>query len=562
MKKVLGIMLAMMLMVSGFTTAWAAEETTQKSQVKTGSVTWEMPVDLYGKVVNLRITLDGIVGIQVDELVYYQDINVQYLNVYEDDPSITYSKTDNGGVYTWNGEGELIPNGITVLPVAPGATITMEILDENAKDVNLDFYPGYYSILESNQDDAMVICNGMGQAYSMGSTKSFDLKFSGDYAGLIYEFPIEFQQKIGLLLVNPDTYPLPTDVGGLDNFSQVKEYTASTFNDVATDVWYAKDVQASYELGIINGKGNGAFDPKGQLTVAQALSMACKTYELYYGGDGAFTSTGSKWYDGVIAYALKQGFITEGQFTNYDRPVTRAELASFFAKAIGADQYKKINDITTLPDIDDNTPYNQDILALYQAGIVTGSDAQGTFHPTSPIIRAEAAAIINRVINPANRKAVTFEKAQPETPTTTEKTESETNTLVFDNDDLYEVSASYGSFEKVTDVVVEPIVYPVGYRHTFESTIFPASEFMITIKNPDMKYKTLNFDLVANKIGDKGLGDILVQNSDRETIKTIEFIDGETWTLCDVDVTGQDEVIIYFSLTNGSDVSIFNARLN
>ncbi len=56
----------------------------------------------------------------------------------------------------------MIPNGITVLPVVPGATITIEVLDENAEDVPMNFFPGYYSILESDQDDEMVICNGMG----------------------------------------------------------------------------------------------------------------------------------------------------------------------------------------------------------------------------------------------------------------------------------------------------------------------------------------------------------------------------------------------------------------
>ena len=37
---------------------------------------------------------------------------------------------------------------------------------------------------------------------------------------------------------------------------------------------------------------------------------------------------------------------------------------------------------------------------LYQAGILRGSDALGTFHPDEPITRAEVAAIAVRVALP------------------------------------------------------------------------------------------------------------------------------------------------------------------
>ncbi|MCI9264151.1 MAG: S-layer homology domain-containing protein [Oscillospiraceae bacterium] len=40
---------------------------------------------------------------------------------------------------------------------------------------------------------------------------------------------------------------------------------------------------------------------------------------------------------------------------------------------------------------------------LYQAGILRGSDALGTFHPDEPITRAEVAAIAVRVALPEKR---------------------------------------------------------------------------------------------------------------------------------------------------------------
>jgi hypothetical protein len=47
---------------------------------------------------------------------------------------------------------------------------------------------------------------------------------------------------------------------------------------------------------------------------------------------------------------------------------------------------------------------------LYKAGVVAGSDDKGTFNPGNNIIRAEAAAIISRVILPDTRfSGKTFE---------------------------------------------------------------------------------------------------------------------------------------------------------
>ncbi len=43
------------------------------------------------------------------------------------------------------------------------------------------------------------------------------------------------------------------------------------------------------------------------------------------------------------------------------------------------------------------------ILRLYRAGVLSGSDALGTFHPDRPISRAETAAIVSRVAQPGRR---------------------------------------------------------------------------------------------------------------------------------------------------------------
>ena len=48
------------------------------------------------------------------------------------------------------------------------------------------------------------------------------------------------------------------------------------------------------------------------------------------------------------------------------------------------------------------------IYTFYRAGILTGSDAAGTFHPASTIVRSEAAAILVRMYDASYRVNITL----------------------------------------------------------------------------------------------------------------------------------------------------------
>lgn len=52
--------------------------------------------------------------------------------------------------------------------------------------------------------------------------------------------------------------------------------------------------------------------------------------------------------------------------------------------------------------------YSAEIYAFYRAGILTGSDAAGTFHAASNIRRSEAAAILNRMFDALTRQRLTL----------------------------------------------------------------------------------------------------------------------------------------------------------
>ena len=84
-------------------------------------------------------------------------------------------------------------------------------------------------------------------------------------------------------------------------------------------------------------------------------------------------------------------------------------MAYIFANIIPSDELDEINEIETLPDVDEENDYFDDIIFLYQVGVLTGNDAKGTFLPKSNISRAEVSAIIVRLIDEDSRIEKEFE---------------------------------------------------------------------------------------------------------------------------------------------------------
>ena len=182
----------------------------------------------------------------------------------------------------------------------------------------------------------------------------------------------------------------------------------AAFSDVPSSAWYAQDVAAVQKYGILEGTGNGKFSPDGNLTLAQAITMAARTY-AYSNHETIPQTGGSAWYSDYIQYAAEKGICAAGEFgTAYNNYCNRLTMAKLFARVVPAGTDQAINDVTSLPDVQ-AVPENQAVFALYQLGILTGSDKYGTFHPYQYIKRSETAAILNRVLAPENRKTVTLE---------------------------------------------------------------------------------------------------------------------------------------------------------
>jgi len=113
-----------------------------------------------------------------------------------------------------------------------------------------------------------------------------------------------FVKLLCVLIFAVTTATTATAAGFTKNLS----YSEGTFKDVKSTSWYAKEVASAYELGFMNGKAEGQFAPDGNVTVAEAITMASRVHSIYNGKEIAKTE--GKWYDMYVKYALANGILT------------------------------------------------------------------------------------------------------------------------------------------------------------------------------------------------------------------------------------------------------------
>ena len=182
------------------------------------------------------------------------------------------------------------------------------------------------------------------------------------------------------------------------------------FFDVPSDSWYYSSVKAAWENGLIDGVTVNEFKPNATLTVAQTIKLAAALHQLDRTGEVSLKNSGANWYDSYVNYAVVNGII-EKDYANYTKaqmnaPVTRGEFVHIFHGAEEA--YKAINTVAdnAIPDVKTTDKFAAEIYEFYRAGILTGSDAKGTFHSASTIKRSEAAAILLRMFEAAARVSI------------------------------------------------------------------------------------------------------------------------------------------------------------
>ncbi|MBQ7660429.1 MAG: S-layer homology domain-containing protein [Clostridia bacterium] len=195
---------------------------------------------------------------------------------------------------------------------------------------------------------------------------------------------------------------LPTEEEKPQKFAATRAY-AENFADVTADKWFYPFVKTAYEYGLANGTSAAAFSPSGKFTVAQALTAAANIHKAYYDGAIRAAGAGESWFAPYVEYCIEYDIITARQFDDYNKNITRGQMATVFANILPEEEYepRRSGDI---PDLSHASREYLPVMKLYNAGIVGGDAGSGNFRPDDEITRAEACVIFTRIALPALRQ--------------------------------------------------------------------------------------------------------------------------------------------------------------
>lgn len=198
----------------------------------------------------------------------------------------------------------------------------------------------------------------------------------------------------------------------MGNFKSVVTYP--NFTDVPSTVWYFNNVKTATEYGLVKGTSATTFAPTNNVSIQEAIVMAARVRCIYEWGSNSVhypnktpVGNAASWATAEINYAIANGLIESGDFQDYTRSATRAEMAHIFANVLptSTNVYLQTNTIDdgAIPDVTSSTKYGADIYKLYRAGVLAGSGDNHAANPTANITRAETAAIISRLPRVASR---------------------------------------------------------------------------------------------------------------------------------------------------------------
>ncbi len=201
------------------------------------------------------------------------------------------------------------------------------------------------------------------------------------------------------------------------------------FPDVSNSAWYFDDLQYILKdpRHIFSGYPNGTFRPNDTLTADMYIKLIVTVMGHDVGNGQEY------WASTYIDKAIDEGYVVlsedylfsyktkEDPYAGYKRPISRADMALIAGRALAditdSREYRDPVAVSSLiKDYNDIPPYQKwNVVKCYDLGILTGFP-DGEFKPDNILTRAEAVAVIRRLIDPSARKKVDLPVVANPTP--------------------------------------------------------------------------------------------------------------------------------------------------
>lgn len=177
------------------------------------------------------------------------------------------------------------------------------------------------------------------------------------------------------------------------------------FTDVKDTDWFASNVQYVYDNGLMNGTTTTTFEPESNLTRAQTAMVLWRIAgQPAPTAKAPFTDLVDAWYRDAIAWAAEQKVVNGRGDGTFDPAgfITREELVTMTWRYAG--EAASEQDLSNWPDADKVYDYAAGAMKwAVETGVINGKD--GKLAPKDNATRAQFAAIIERYMKLNDTKA-------------------------------------------------------------------------------------------------------------------------------------------------------------
>ncbi len=175
----------------------------------------------------------------------------------------------------------------------------------------------------------------------------------------------------------------------------------SSFSDLENVAWAQEAINALAADGIINGMGDGRFEPERSITREEFVAMLVKAFDIPASDtDAGFTDAAADaWYASALAAAKQAGLVNgyeDGSF-GVGQEITREDVTVFLYRAQNLDSTKTEESELFADDADISAYAADAVYALRDQGVISGR-GNNEFAPKASCTRAEAAKMIYSLV--------------------------------------------------------------------------------------------------------------------------------------------------------------------
>ena len=187
-------------------------------------------------------------------------------------------------------------------------------------------------------------------------------------------------------------------------FANSANCPSKAFTDLDAKAWYHEGVDYALTNGLMNGVGGGKFEPDGQLTRAQLVTVLYRAAGEPDTGKqvNPFTDVpDDTWYTKAVIWAANNGIVNGVAKNTFapDDSITREQIAAMLYRYAGAEAAKE-DKLSAFPDAAKVSDWAKEALNWAVAsGLINGvADANGTanLEPQATATRAQIATILMR----------------------------------------------------------------------------------------------------------------------------------------------------------------------